>query len=544
MMLKLKSCSKFLLRFACLSSLMIVSVQSNSQGQGDSLLEEIIVTAQRRTQNLQDVPLAITSLSADLLAKKGVRDMFGLTSLAPNIDVAQNNGRLKIFIRGIGKSLDNSGAEGAIAVHQDGVIISYPSIQGTSFHDIERIEVLRGPQGTLFGRNATGGAVNIITRGPTEELQVNARANIGNFSTREFEIGVGGPIMKDKLLGRLAVYKVDRDGFGKNSFDGSDIDDRDEIAVRGKLKWLVTEDLTAELGIDYWDANDSGAVVHTFGSAFGVLRGVAEGGSGAPNFRGVASETEEHRDIRTYGYSLTLNYEINDHWAFTSLTGYRDQDGVKLSQYDGTDAPGWPSTNEESGIHFSQEVQLNWDTDRINAVFGLYYFDDDIFVTNTVPFQFGVNIPGDIFDERGHAKTEAYAAFASVTWAATERLNLTAGIRYSDEKRTTESSFQLRIIPFGLDLFIPLNNQRSYDAITPRFSVDYALTDDTMVFFTASRGFKSGQILPGNQSPPIDPEFIWSYEGGVKSILLDGRLKDNLSAFFYDYSDLQVSQLA
>lgn len=523
---------------------MLLPLPSYSQDRG--VLEEVIVTAQRRAENLQDVPLAITALSSDMLSKKGARDIYGLTSLVPNLDIAQNNGRVKIFIRGIGLSLDNSGAEGGVAVHQDGVVISYPTIQGTSFHDIERIEVLRGPQGTLFGRNATGGAVNIITRGPTEELQVNARATIGNFNTREFEVGVGGPLVKDKLLGRIAFNKVDRDGFGRNSFDNSEIDDRDEIAFRGKLKWLATEDLTVELGMDYWDANDRGSVVHTFGSAFGTLQGVVDGGSGAQTFRGIASDAEESRDIRTFGYDLTLTYQINDELTFKSLTGYRDQDGVKKSQYDGTDAPGWPTTNEESGVHFSEEVQLNWDTDRIKAVVGLFYFDNDNFVTNTVPFLFASNLPGDIFDERGHAKTKAYAAFGSVTWAATEKLNLTAGIRYSDEKRTTESSFQLVIVPAfgGPNLFIPVNAERSFDAITPRFSIDYALTDDSMAYFTVSKGFKSGQILPGNLSPPINPEFIWSYEGGVKSVLLDGKLKANLSAFFYDYSDLQVSQLA
>ena len=523
-----------------------------AQKQVEGGLEEVIVTAQRRSENIQDVPLAITAFSADALAQKGARDMFSLTSLAPNLDIAQNNGRVKIFIRGIGLSLDNSASEGAVAFHQDGVYVAYPTAQGTSFYDIEQIEVLRGPQGTLFGRNATGGAVNIITRGPTEELQVNARAVVGNYATREFEVGVGGPILKDKLLGRLAFYKADRDGFGKNIFDNSEIDNRDEIAVRGKLKWLVTDDLSAEIAIDYWDADDSGAPVHTFGSAAvgGQLQGVLEGGRGAPalSFRDIASETEESRDMRTYGYSLNINYEINDQLTFKSLTGYRDLHAVKLSQYDGTDSPGWPSTNIDSGTHFSQELQLNWDTDSINAVFGLFYFDDDIFVTNTVPFEFAINNiiqPNtDIFDERGHAKAEAFAAFASATWAATEKLNLTAGVRYSDEERHSISSFQLRILLFGLDVFVPLEAKRSWDAWTPRFSIDYALTDDAMVYFTASKGFKSGQILPGNTSPPINPEFIWSYEGGVKSLLFDGRLKANLSAFFYDYSDLQVSQLS
>ena len=278
-MLKSSNCAKYLAMFSCAALFLFDAVATYSQEKDKGVLEEVIVTAQRRTENLQDVPLAITSFSARNLSDKGVYDLFGLTSLAPNLDIVQNNGRVKVFIRGIGLTLDNSGSEGAVAVHQDGVVIAYPNSQGTSFYDIERIEVLRGPQGTLFGRNATGGTLNIITRGPTEEVKVNARANFGNYETREFELGVGGPLVADKLSARAAFYKVDRDGFGENSFNGQDIDDRDEVAARGKLKWQVTDEFTVVAAIDYWDADDSGAVVHTFGSAFGELQGVVEGGT-------------------------------------------------------------------------------------------------------------------------------------------------------------------------------------------------------------------------------------------------------------------------
>ncbi len=150
----------------------LAPVSSVAQDSG-AVLEEVIVTATKRSENLQDIPLAITSLSSDRLRQQNVSNLKGLTSLVPNLDVAHNNGRMKIFIRGIGKTLDNSGSEGSIAVHQDDVVIAYPVIQGTSYHDVERIEVLRGPQGTLFGRNATGGAVNIITRGPSEEFRMD-----------------------------------------------------------------------------------------------------------------------------------------------------------------------------------------------------------------------------------------------------------------------------------------------------------------------------------------------------------------------------------
>jgi iron complex outermembrane receptor protein len=519
-----------------------LSAPAFAQEQTEGGLAEVVVTAQRRAENLQDVPISVTALTADDLLEQGVRDIYGLKSLTPNFDVSHANGLVKIFIRGIGKTLDNSGGEGSVALHQDGVIIAYPSVQSTAFYDIERIEVLRGPQGTLYGRNATGGAVNIVTRGPTEDFKFDARLNLGNYSAKEGEIGMGGTLVKDRLQGRLAVYGIDRDGFGTNIFDGSDIDDRKEFAVRGKLKFLATDNLTAELQMDYWDADDAASVVHTFGSAFGVLHGVADGGRAAPNFRDIASDAVESRDVKTYGYALNLEYKMSDAWTFRSLTGYRDTDGVKRSQYDGTDAPGWPSTNVESGHHFSQELQLNWDTDPIKAVFGLYYFDNDVFVTNTVPFEFADNTPGDIFDERGTAMTKAYAAFGSLTWAATDKLNLTAGLRYSDEKRHTISSFQIRVIPF-VDAFIPLDIKKSWKAWTPRFSIDYSFSDDVMAYATVSKGFKSGQILPGNTSPPIDPEFLWSYEVGVKSVLLEDRLRANLTAFYYDYTDLQVSQL-
>jgi iron complex outermembrane receptor protein len=523
--------------------LMLGAFPAYAQEQQTSTLEEIIVTAERQAENLQDVPLAVTALSAEGLDDRGVLNLYGLRSLAPNFDVSHNNGLVKVFIRGIGKTLDNSGAEGSVALHQDGVVISYPSVQSTAFYDMERIEVLRGPQGTLYGRNATGGAVNIVTRGPSEELQVDTRLRLGNYDARELEAAVGGPIVNDRLLGRLAAYVVERDGFGENAFNGKDVDDRSEWAARGKLKLLFTEKLTAELAADYWQADDAASVVHTFGSASGELLGVLEGGNAAPNFRDIASDAVESRDVDTYGYALTVDYAISDRWSFKSLTGYRDVNGVKRSQYDGTDAPGWPSTNEETGDHFSQEFQLNLDGDSLDAVFGVYYYDGDVFVTNTVPFEFANNSPGDIFDERGTASTEAYAAFGSMTWAATEKLNLTAGVRYSDEEKHTVSSFQIRVTPF-VDAFIPMDATKSWDAWTPRFSVDYKFTDDVMGYVSASEGFKSGQILPGNTGPPIDPEFVWSYEAGLKSNLFDDRLRANLTAFYYDYTDLQVSQLS
>jgi iron complex outermembrane receptor protein len=508
----------------------------------DEGLPEIVVTAQRRAENLQAVPLAITALSSDSLRERGVNDIYGLRSLTPNFDAHQNNGEVKVFIRGIGKTLDNPGAEGSVAVHQDGVVISVPSGQSTAFYDIDRIEVLRGPQGTLYGRNATGGAVNIITRGPTEDVKINARVSVGNYGATEAEVGVGGALLPGKLLGRLAVMKIGRGGFGRNIFNGEEVDDRDEFGVRGKLRLLATEQFTAELQFDYWRADDAAGIVHTFGSAFGTLQGVLDGGTAAPNIRDIASENEQGRNVKTYGASLELAYEIGDAWTLKSLSGYRDIDRVQVGDFDGTTTPGWKFNNVNDGHQFSQELQVSYDTDRLHGILGLYYFESSIFSTNTVPFGFNSNLPGDIFDQRGTAKTKAYAAFGSLTWAATDKLNLTAGLRYSDEKRRSAGSFEIRVQPF-VDAFIPLAARRSWNALTPRFSVDYTFAEGAMVYATVSRGFKSGQILPGNTNPPIDPEFVWSYELGLKTTLLDNRMRANLTGFYYDYTDLQVSQL-
>lgn len=518
----------------------VAALAETSTNEGE--LAEVVVTAQRRAENLQSVPLSISAISADSLSEHGIEDIYGLKSLTPNLDITHNNGEVKVFIRGIGKTLDNAGAEGSVAVHQDGIVLSTPAIQNTAFYDIERVEVLRGPQGTLYGRNATGGAVNVITRGPTEDLKFDARLSLGNYSSREGEFGVGGAIVPDKLLGRLAAVKTDRDGFGVNIFNGQQIDDRHEYGVRGKLKFLATDNLTAELQADYWHADDAASVVHTFGSAFGTLLGVVEGGHASPNVRDISSEAPQSRRAKTYGVALDVNYKVNSDWMIRSLTGYRDHDFVLRSDFDGTDVPGWPATLINTGHQFSQELQLNRDSQRLHSVFGLYYFDESIYATDTVPFGFASDLPGDIFDERGFAYSEAYAVFGSVTWAATPKLNLTAGVRYSDEKRHTIGSFQIKVQPF-VDAFIPLEAKRSWSAITPRFSVDYTFVDDVMAYFTASKGFKSGQILPGNTSPPVNPEFLWSYEVGLKSLILHRKLRANLTAFYYDYKDLQVSQL-
>lgn len=523
------------------SALAVGSLPAHAEEAAEGL-PDIVVTAQRRAESLQTVPLAITALSAESLEARGVDDIYGLSSLTPNFDASQNNGEVKVFIRGIGKTLDNAGAEGSVAVHQDGVVIGTPSVQSTAFFDIDRIEVLRGPQGTLYGRNATGGAVNIITRGPSEELKLNARLSLGNYGSREVEFGIGGALVPEKLQGRLAVLKIDRDGFGKNIFTGKDIDDRDELGVRAKLKFLATDKLTVGIEADYWRADDAAGSVHTFGSAFGTLQGVQDGGIEAPNIRDIASDVPPVRDSKTSGVALDIAYKLNDSWEIKSLTGYRDIDVVKVGDFDGTTTTGWKFTNLNDGDQFSQEFQLNYDTDRLHGVFGLYYFESSIYSTDTVPFGFNSDVPGNIFDQRGTADTEAFAVFGNVTWAATEKLNVTAGLRYSDEKRHTFGSFEIVVLPF-VDAFIPLEARRSWNAVTPKLSLDYTFTDGVMGYVTASKGFKSGQILPGNTNPPIDPEFVWSYEAGLKTTLLDNTLRANLTAFYYDYKDLQVSQL-
>ena len=434
--------------------------------------------------------------------------------------------------------------------------------------DLSRVEVLRGPQGTLYGRNATGGSVNLITNRPTEEFEGSLDATYGNHDGWGVEAVVSGPLIPGRLLGRVVVRHAEHDGYSRNLFDGERYDDANTEAVRGSLVFNATDDVTITVIGDYYWEDDGNYATHLIGQGVpGMpLTGVLVGGAGAsvpldatgaaidPRLLNVDSMPTNDREIG--GVSLEISWDINDALTARSITAYRASKYRYTADFDGT-AESFPSNEAsfnyvqvEDSDQISEEFQLIGKTDRLDWLLGFYYFQEDL---KPAVFDFGFFPAATPFGllGGGDASVEAWAVFGQATYKWNDRLNLTVGLRYNDEDRSvnerwTTGGFLLGFFGPCLDLpnlMCEHINSEKFDALTPKFSVDYQWTDELMSDATISRGFKSGGFSVGDLEPAFEPETIWAYEAGVKYRSDDGRWSVDLAGFYYDYKDLQITQI-
>ena len=516
-------------------------------------LDEIVVTATRSSESLSRVAASITAVSADDLGAGKIQDVASLATSIPNLSVGDQFGVNRIFIRGIGLTSIDLGADGGVAFLQDGAQIARPAAQLSGFYDLQQVEVLRGPQGTLYGRGATAGAINLITKKPTAELDGYARATYGNYDSIVLEAAVGGPIAGEKVMARISGKYENRDGYGINEFTGQDIDDRDAYAFRGSLLFAPSDDLEVLISGEYFNENDSNYAFHYFGptvaaeNALGSLLGgetlftVAAANGETANIRNIYSDEEPLNDREGYSFTGTIEYSPGD-WSFKSITSYHNFERFNRDDLDASNANLFGQNNyDETSETWSQEFVANYQGDKFDAVFGAMYFTEDLFGSVRVPLtNLGLlfALPADTFDDQnylqqGKVSIDAYGLYAQGSYAVTDQLKVTLGGRFSHEKRRGTGTFEF----LGV---VPTDKQESWDAFTPTLTVNYQASDDTLIYGSVTRGFKSGVINVGSQNDVIDPEYVWSYEAGLKTTTADNRLQANIAAFYMDYSDLQV----
>lgn len=501
-------------------------------------LGEITVTAQKRAESVQEAPLSVSAVSAEDLAERQVASIGDVSALSPGLSVGQQYGQNRTFIRGIGLTSFSLGADASTAFHVDGVYIGRPSAQLSAFFDLDRIEVVRGPQGTLYGRNATAGSINVITGKPTDSLEGAAGFTFGNYSHLQFDGMISGPLSDSgRVRGRLAVQKIEHDGYGRNEATGADIDDADTHAVRGTLDFALTDATRLTLSADYAKEDDSNYAAHFLGAYRSdvPLTGVLVGGALPSDERNVSSDVPVVNDRTNKGASATLSWS-GGALGFNSITGYREFERLNRHDIDATsvDAGGALTWTEDSQ-QFSQELQLTYSGERLEGIVGAYYYDEDLAGRTFVDL--GFFAPGATFDENGKVTTEAYALFAQGSYAVTPKLKLTLGARYSSETREADGAFSI----FGQTF--PSSGKKKWTATTPKVGIDYTTDAGVLLYASATKGFKSGLFNVGSLNPPIDPEYVWAYEAGVKSRLLDDRVELNAAAFYYDYKDLQVGRV-
>jgi iron complex outermembrane receptor protein len=538
----------------------------SEQGIGD-----IIVTAQRRSERAQSTPLAITAVGGKDLQNSGIKSIEGLSQSIPNVSFGGNAADAKVFIRGVGYDSLSPGGETRVAIYSNNVYQSRTQSAFTTLYDIDRVEVLRGPQGTLYGRNAVAGAINIITADPGDHLNGYISGQVGNYSLIQSEAAIGGPLT-DWLGVRLAGQTVDRHGYGKNIGTGEPVNDAHSRSVRLTLKANLADNVTDRLVADYYNARDHSYGYHYLGEAFTPSELTSPLGSVDPATNIPAVITLGDRfptnpqdyagrgpfnHLQSYGVSNELSVNISDLLTITSVSGYRHlMSHLVDNAYGGQRDLQFQSLYENSNS-YTQELRLSGDKGRFKYVIGGYYFNENHVTDNRVPTSLllfgGPDVLVQFYNAGGREKTKAYAAFGQVDVKILPQLTLSAGLRYSDEKKHLN---EFSSIDFAnlYDNSVPLEPllfpagattqhlRDSWTSTDPRVSLSYQFNPRVIGYATYSQGFKSGGFnIGGLQSGGFNPERIKDYEIGLKGDYLDGHLRANISAFYYDYSNLQVS---
>lgn len=515
-------------------------------------LQEIVVTAERREQNQQDIPISITSFDPRALETKGITGIGDLNAAIPNVQFtpfpnAATN--IRIFIRGIGNVNDQITQDPSVAVYVDGIYSARIQGQATEVAELERVEVLRGPQGSLYGRNATGGAINFISRAPSfDGISGTQRLSAGNYDLFEARTFLNVPVA-DRLAVQLSYLHSQRDGFVKNLGTGaSRFGDRRRDAYRAAVRWQPTDDIDIRYSYDRSDVGDTAPYALTPVPFYPRT-------ASRPSKSSAFVRDLEHNDIVAQGHSLIATWDVADTLQIKSLTGYRKLD----TQYNQNAAPGvfgpFPANRNEFFQHqdqFSQELQMigNLFDNQLQYVGGIYYLTEsaDNYDTSR-QFNFNFTNPGLNFIERSvTAKNTAYAAYAQMTYspdALDRRLHFTLGGRYSHDKR--EGSFQRSVTPMtGPQVVGPFGEgTRSSSDFSPNVTVAYDVTPDANVYAKFVSGYKTGGFNVNASSltrfiEGFGPEDVKSYEVGLKSEWLNRTLRFNLALFHMDYRDIQV----
>ena len=517
--------------------------------QDTDTIGDIVVTAQRRAERLQDVPIAITALSSDQLAASGVTDITKLNTITPGLYIQASTGFVSPHIRGIGTSAGGAGLENSVAVYVDGVYMASQSGSLLSLNNVSRIEVLKGPQGTLFGRNATGGLIQIVTRDPTQNFTADFSAGYGNYDTFTSSAYISGGIAPNLAADIAGQVTTMGKGYGTNIVTGNDVyRTKFDGAVRSKWVLTPTDLTTVKLALDYerrtGNMSISSRQVEGIKPAFGAAYNI-------PTWD-INSDFDPYQRLKGGGASLDIQQDIGG-VQLESITAYRKSRYTIGFDTDLTPTPAQTLTlSVLNDRQISQEFKLQSDkASKIQWVVGAYYFNANAELDPNVLQLGGPAIPPPpappITQISGYSKltTRAWAGYGQATVPLGDRTNLTGGFRYSTERRTIFSTQAATLIngavinPFGPDT----TQHQTFSAPTWRVSIDHKLDDNDMIYASYNRGFKSGGYNARNPSAPaFKQEKLDAYETGIKSTLLDRLLQVNVAAFYYKYNNIQVSR--
>ncbi|MBT8102944.1 MAG: TonB-dependent receptor [Woeseia sp.] len=562
---------------AALASVSTMAPRAEAQDAGSRALDEITVTARRREERLQDVPISVSLFGGEELDRVGTVDIVEVAKKSPNVTLEVSRGTnstLSAFIRGAGQQDPVAGYESGVGLYLDDVYFNRPHAAVLELYDVERIEVLRGPQGTLYGRNTIGGAIRYITRALADEPYLKVRGSVGSYNQLDGVVIASTPLTDSFRIGG-AVARYSRDGYGDNLTLGTEHYDKDVLGFRGTVEWDATEALFFRLAGDVTEDQSSPKFGH---------RLQVGGASGAPiladvfDTRGALNLPDQ--DVDSQGVSLLAQWAANDAWTFKAIVADRSDSTLSPIDFDSLPVADLDVPVNYDNEQFSAELQAIYSSDRLNGVMGYYYLDANAFnVFDVVLDQLGglLGLPGFNANTFGDVDTDTWSVFADFAYDLNDAWNISLGGRYTKDERSARVLRRTFVCPaadagcggfsptFGgnAELFAVTSDfmgRDEWSEFTPRVSVNYAMSDSHNFYLTYSEGFKGGGFDPRGQSTAatdIDgngtvseeeifefmnfrPESVESFELGWKSTTLDGRLYSAIAAFVMDYTDYQV----
>ena len=487
-------------------------------------LDNITVTAQKQEENIQDVPISLTVLDGLSIEDKNINNVWDIMDNIPglmNFDTGMSDIFAQPSMRGI--TAPSTTFNSSVGLYIDGApVFASPGFAATLI-DIERVEVLRGPQGTLYGKNTEAGAINIITHKPNNELRGKVSTTLGEDNKKMFTGSVSGPVVKDKLYFGLSAQKDTKDGFLENKNLGGYDNDRDRLYGRGQLRWTPNEN---------WDifyimsrmAIDEGASPQVGNAAM-----MARYGQPALPDRTTYSDLKPRRDSTNDFQTLKVDYQLNDSVSISSITARKVTDWDVEVDFDFTSNPLYHVYNDSEYSNLSQELRLNWESEKTKGVVGLYgdRHSNDIDMGNII-----ANAP-NVATTKRELSGDSYAIFGQLDYALSDNLHLISGLRY--EKQNMDYD----------DDLLSIKTDKSWNKVTPKISLQYRFSPEVNTYATVAQGYRTGgfnHTATDLEYQTFDPEELWNYEIGLKTNLLDNKLLLNTSLYYMDIQDMQVEE--
>ncbi|HQS69161.1 MAG: TonB-dependent receptor [Novosphingobium sp. 17-62-8] len=545
-------------------------------------LSEIIVTAQKRSESIQSVPISIAAVGGETLSAMNVTTLQALQGAVPNVQIdnfANTPNNAVFTIRGIGVIEPDPYAGNTVSIVVDGVPQFFSMGALLDTYDTNRVEILRGPQGTLFGANTTGGVVNVITNQPTGEFGGYVRGTYGNWNRFDVNASIEAPLVKDVVSLKVSGIHTQRDGWVTNVWNGEDMGRKNVDAVRGQLRITPNSDLTVTLQGEYVEARN-GAPIVVNGGLPGEANFVPEGsfwnGAALPMYRSPCAtagqpcvapdkyfsgnnEVPDQSDMTTRFFIGTIQYDNTPLGDITAITGYKNFTLFEYTDQDGTAKTNNATRRRTRGWQFSQELRTAFDVgESFNAVAGLFYLKTDFNHYQMYHLDFAV--PGLIQYNVQDQSTESFSAFVQSYTQITDRLKLSAGIRYTHDSIDARATLDTGLGSEPLtspnwdrfDVLFPgsidVGGKKSWNNVGWKVGLDYEMGQNQLLYANWARGFKSGGFtgrigVAADGDTPYNPEKVDTFEVGLKADFLDRRLRANLAAFYTSYRDMQVAQI-